>query len=513
MDALTLVRRGWEHLHRQQPLAAWACWQQAIRVAPDDRAATAALSRLEASTALPAAATQAYRFGPPGTEERRRRWDAALRGRDLSDLSLAAEAFHELAAEDPRDAAAWYNAALCHAWTGENAAAIASLARTVELLARSDPESAVTAWTLAEILRHGAGAETLADDLTYLLTTPREVEPDTVVPPDQIRPIELPELDAQGAGRALAFEWLDRPMPEPDSTLSAANLPVVLASVVASGAVVRYSTPARDHIDEIETRLLRFFPESETQPWQRATSVLPLSLLDAAVFTFRLPRGLTDSASRELTREAIENYFENVWIHEPRQGLDPGSEARLTPLGASRRAAEGDAAMEARLAAVVRLREQLASRASVIPLYAGYPFDRLRRRLGMVPGDPEILDPNDFASMSRRELEALVPAALDEGQLVDASRSARGLAAFRLASRFAAEIVERDPTALARLEPPWLVLVLAEGALAGPDPNPTIARDWIERAIEQCEAPGATVTADELESLWDELAGTGDEAG
>lgn len=510
-DALTLVQRGWEHLHRQQPLAAWACWQQAIRLAPDDPAATAALARLEASAALPAAATHPYRFGPPQSEEHRRRWDETLRGRDLSDLAHAAEAFHELADDDPDDAAAWYNAALCHAWIGENAAAVAAMARAVDRLAPIDFDSAVAAWTLAEILRQGAGAETLADDLTYLLTTPRAIEPETQVPPNQIRPIELPELDAQSPGAPVAFEWLDRPMPEPDSDspLTAASLPVVLASVLASSAAVRYSTPLRDCIDEIETRLSQSVTEQEAESWQRATSVLPLSLLDAAVFTFRLPRGLDADASRELTREAIENYFENAWIHEPRQGLDPNSETRLTPLGAGRRAAKGDLAMRARLAAVVQLREQLAARPSVAALYAGYPFDRLRRRLGLAPDNPDLLDPNDLASMSRAELEALDPATLDEAQLLDAARSARGLAAFPLAARFAAAIVERDPTALVRHNPPWLVLVLAEGALAGPNPNPAVARDWIERAIAQCQNPGAGITEDALESLWDDLAGSG----
>lgn len=510
MDALSLVQRGWDHLHRQQPLAAWACWQQALRLSPDDRAATAALGRLESSAALPAAATQVYRFRPPGIEERRRRWDETLRGRDLSDLASAAEAFHALTTDDPDDAAAWYNAALCHAWTGANADAITALARVVEILAPTDSESAIAAWTLAEVIRHGAGAETLADDLTYLLTTPRTDDFDAIVPPDQIRPVELPELDAGGAGATLAFEWLDRPMPEHIPALTAAELPLVLASVVASGAAVRYSTPVRDHIGEIEAHLLPAATADEAESWQRATSVLPLSLLDAAVFTFRLPHGLEDDTAQSLTREAIEGYFENAWIHEPRQGLDPASESRLTPLAAARRATKGDLAMRSRLAAVVRLREQLANRPSVAVMYAGYPFDRLRRRLGLALDDPGALDPNDFACMSRAELEALDLDALDETRLREATRSARGLAAFPLAARFAAAIVARDPSALVCLDPPWLVRVLAEGALAGPEPDPSAARDWIERAIVQVGVPGSSTTEDMLEALWDELTGAGE---
>jgi tetratricopeptide (TPR) repeat protein len=506
-DALALVRRGWEHLHRQQPLAAWACWQQALRIAPDDPAATAALARLESSPTLPAAATVAYRFRPPGAEDRRQRWDAALRGRDLADLADAAVAFDGLADADPDDTAALYNAALCHAWTGANTAAIAALARVVERNAPADPESAVAAWTLAEVLRHGAGAEALADDLTYLLTTPRPARPAALVPPDQVRPVELPELEAAGPGDALAFEWLDRPMPAPDGVPHAASLPHVLASVVASGTIVRYATPLRDHIDEVEERLLAADATGGSGEWERATSVLPLSLLDAAVFTFRLPRGLDDDAAAALTREAIEGYFENSWIHEPRRGLDPASGSYLTPLAAARRAGRGDLAMRARLDAVVRLREQLGSRPGVATMYAGYPFDRLRRRLGLEPRVPESLDPDDYACMSPAELGGLDPAVLDEPRLLEATRSARGLFDFGQAARFAAAIVDRDPTALVRVEPPWLVRVLAEGALAGPDPDPVVARVWIERAIELAAAPGSGTTEDALEGLWDELTG------
>jgi hypothetical protein len=506
-DALALVQRGWDHLHRQQPLAAWAAWQRALLVEPGDRAATAALARLESSAALPTAATAVHRFRPPGGgEERRRRWDEALRGRDLSDLADAASAFGDLAAADPHDAAAVYNAALCHAWAGANAPAVAALAQFVAITAAADFEAAVAAWTLAEVLRHGAGAETLADDLTFLLTTPRAGEPADLVPPAQVRPVELPELDAGGEGNALAFEWLDRPMPEPGPELHAAALPHVLASVVASGAAVRYSTPLRDHIDEVEERLVAA-GVGEPDALRRATSVLPLSLLDAAVFTFRLPRGLDDAVAADLTREAIEGYFENAWIHEPRRGLDPASGGYLTPLAAARKAARGDLAMRARLAGIVRLREQLADRPSVAPMYAGYPFDRLRRRLGLEPRDPATLDPNDFACMSPAELEAVAVEGLDQARLLEATRSARGLFDFPQAARFAEAVVGRDPSALVRVEPPWLARVLVEGALAGPEPDATAARDWIERAIALADAPGSGTTEAELEALWDELTG------
>ena len=94
----------------------------------------------------------------------------------------------------------------------------------------------------------------------------------------------------------------------------------------------------------------------------------------------------------ELTREAIEHYFENEWIHRERKALGDRS-----PLGASTDAGRGDVVARAKLTAVVRVREQLGSRVSTRALYKGYPFDRLRRRLGLECVDPTAVDPLDLA--------------------------------------------------------------------------------------------------------------------
>ena len=59
-------------------------------------------------------------------------------------------------------------------------------------------------------------------------------------------------------------------------------------------------------------------------------------------------------------------------------------------------ASRGDAVARAKLTAVVRLREQLGNRPSALLLYQGYPFDRLRRRLGLelvYPGAVDLAGP------------------------------------------------------------------------------------------------------------------------
>ena len=156
-EALSLVHQGWNHLQLQRPLAAWASWQRALRVEPDQAAARQALDLLESAKDLPAAARAVYRFRNPDGDDRRTRWNARMQGRDLSDLSLAADVFRELAGDDPADASAWYNHALCLAWKGANAPAIAALDRVVALEAETKPDLSADAWALAEVLRQGAG--------------------------------------------------------------------------------------------------------------------------------------------------------------------------------------------------------------------------------------------------------------------------------------------------------------------------------------------------------------------
>ncbi len=117
---------------------------------------------------------------------------------------------------------------------------------------------------------------------------------------------------------------------------------------------------------------------------QRLATPLPLAFLDAAVWAIRMPPGLDEEARARLNRSRVERYYEGTWIGRPRKGLDG-----RTPVEAGKLAAGGDAIARAKLEAVVRLREQLGMRPPTAALYQGYPFDRLRRRLGLPPTDPD----------------------------------------------------------------------------------------------------------------------------
>ena len=202
---------------------------------------------------------------------------------------------------------------------------------------------------------------------------------------------------------------------------------------------------------------------------------LPLPLLDAAVWTFRLPRGLPAETQNELTRGAVESYFEDRWIHQARNGLDG-----LSPLQAAARAPT-DAIVRARLTAVVRLREQLGARPRTALLYQGYPFDRLRRRLGLELVVPAAVDPEDLTCASAAELDRLDPAALDDLRLADAFESAAGLEDDARTVRFAALLACRPAPRLNRLDLTALFAPLVRQAMAAGQPE--AALDWLDRAL------------------------------
>jgi tetratricopeptide (TPR) repeat protein len=481
-SSMAMVHEGWDHLRARRPLAAWASWRRALRLEGGSPAAAQALERLEKSGDLPAAARAVYRLRAPTDATRRAAWDERLRAAvgglthlgDLSgngrggsvdtDLAAMAEAFSQLAAEVPDDAAAWYNTALCWAWLGQNCEAIMSLRSEVSHEAHPAPDGAIKAWTLAEVLRAGGGAEEFADDLRFACTIPWDPAdtPELLREFPEIQQVPTPQAPGTGLDPAEAvevFEWLDRPMATideagADRVATAAGLPIVLASVMVDPAsrVLRLSSPRADALQQAEERLLsRLGIDATGRPIgasrgraaragsiRREAEPLPLPFLDADVWTVRMPAGLDVSLADDLRREWVEHYYEDLWIHRVRHGLDD-----RTPLATAAAAHRGNAEARAKLAAVVDFREQLGRRPVAIRLYHGYPFDRLRRRLGLPANEPDAVDPADLSCASAWELAALDPAALDDQRLRDAVASAAGIRDDAITAPPAIELLRR----------------------------------------------------------------------
>ncbi len=475
-----LIHDGWKHLQGQRPLAAWGSWQRALRADPDSAAAQKALAALESAPDLPLAARTPYRFREAVDSASRAAWNDRIEDQSTHDLEATADIFGRIATADPSDSAAWYNRALSLAWMGKNLEAISCLDRVAGLDAERAFDLAVDAWTLADVLRQGGGAEPLADDLRFACTMSWRPS-DTFWLLDEFPEIRrVPTPRAPGATAAdiseiEVFEWLDRPVASLDCHSSATGSPpMVLASVYISGQTLRLSSPRVENLEQVEELLFKRL-QNGAGSVRRDASPLPLPFLDADVWIFRVPPGLDPDLVDQLSRESVEQYFENHWIHRPRHGLDDRS-----PLGAALEASRGDAVARAKLTAVVRVREQLGNRPSALLLYQGYPFDRLRRRLGVELVYPNAVDLQDLSCASGEELDRLDPAALDDTRLIEAFTSAAGLRDDARTSRLASELLKRQPAAMTPLDLTAIVSPLVRLAVSRGDYKAALT--WLKEA-------------------------------
>ena len=467
--ALTL--EGDRQLTLQAPLAAWASWQRALRIDPDCQAAIEGLDAIEAAITWPSVARLHPKFRNPQGDDRRKRWDHALRGKDMTEVALAFEAFAELAKADPSDAEATFNSALCLAWQARNIAAIDQLSKYVELTAPTDFTAATEAWTFAELLRHADDAAAVADDVSFAYMLNGPLMPDGL--PGAIRPIEFvstTEETAPGLTKgSRVFEWLTQ---IPSGTEPA----TLLATFVVGPTATRIFSPDAELLPKA-WEILKQGHDLSRFTIEMIASPLKIELSDIDVWTIRTDPELDHEVGAEIRRQHVERFYETRWMARERNGL--GSEGtRATPLQASR----GDLASKARLAGVIQFREQLAERPAVMRLYGGYRFDRLRKRLGLETNDPNFSEVEEVALLSERELETLDPTTLDDSKLAEAFESAAALGDDTRTSRFAAELVKRDATALGGIDRHALFAVLVRQAVAANDLSRALRR--LDEAVE-----------------------------
>ena len=122
-------------------------------------------------------------------------------------------------------------------------------------------------------------------------------------------------------------------------------------------------------------------------------------------------------------------------------------------------------------------------------LYQGYPFDRLRHRLGLEPDNPALVDLDDLTCASPEQLDSIDPTTLDDPRLVDAIASAVGLRDDTRTARLAAEYLARQHVTIPRLDLAELVSPLVRLAIERQDPDGAIR--WIERAMPLGSVPTA----------------------
>ncbi|HVS35986.1 MAG TPA: tetratricopeptide repeat protein [Gemmataceae bacterium] len=389
---------------------------------------------------LPASARHEYTLmrpapAPAGTSAAARRtaWDRALLSGQTPRLGELVRAFAELTKQDENDAAAWFNLGLGHAWLGDNAAALDGLNRYIEL--EPDGIKATPAATLTEVLRCGHGMEESCDYHEFAFAfqfRDAQAVVNLVQEWQRAGRMLMPQSQQEGVLFAMVLDMgaaglltVGRP---------ASDVGRLAAYLLAAGPLFRMWGPNKESVvrmrEEVRTRLNLAIGEAEvlTQPIQFHDVIT-----EAIVF----PTNLREANAPAKVVEHAQRYYEDAWIHQPRRSL-----AGNTPIDAA-----GHTNLRKKLRGVLQFIQQCAAGS----LMAGYDFDRLHRKLGLLEAvaaptqSASEGSPADVNAMSAAELAGLKTESLTDEQLEQAFQAAQKLDAPDLAASFARDLTARPP--------------------------------------------------------------------
>jgi tetratricopeptide (TPR) repeat protein len=384
---------------------------------------------------LPAAVRREYTLAPvpASAGDRRAAWDRALQSAQSPRLSELARAFDELTKQNAADAPAWFNLGLSRAWMGDNAAALESLNRYLDL--ETDEEKATTAAALTEVLRCGQGMEESCDYHEYSFAFQYR-DPQVVVALieewQQAGRLVSPQQQEEGVLYAMVLELtsvsvitVGRP---------AADVGRLAGYLMIAGAVFRMWGPIKEALgrvrEEVRQRLGLALGEAQERPG-------PIQFHDVISEALVFPTNLRDPNATAKVMEHAQRYYEETWIHQPRRSLSGN-----TPIDAA-----GHAVLRKKLRGVVRFIQESAARS----LLAGYDFDRLRHKLGLIEGaapaaaTPTATGTADVRGMNATDLAGLKVESLTDEQLEQAFVAAQKLDAEDLAASFAHGLTSRPP--------------------------------------------------------------------
>jgi hypothetical protein len=417
------------------PIAARAAAELAARYSPGNDNLRQGINKVfgKENPNLPASASQMYGFKPlpaSATPERRAAWDAALKTARTAKLPDAAKAFEQLTQGENVEPAAWYNLALCHAWNGDNQAAVKALDQYVST--ESDETQASQAWALAEVLHYGQGMEDFADVVEF--TTFFGVrDPKAFV-------TELGELERAGllAGAQVNQEEgvlhatvLEAPPPALTPELAARQNLKPAAYLALMGNLIHLSYIRKEPLDALFERFKQKLGDQIVQ----AQSVRgPAKFSDALAEPIAIPRNAASpEEAQQRMRAGFENFFEEVWIHRPLKSI-----GNVPPIDAV-----GHGTLRKKLRGVLQFLRECGEMTKY-----PYDFDRLARKLGLLDGAPQAVTADgtqkqDIGVLSAAELAGLNTESLSSAELDQAYQAALKLDAKDLAATFAAQLVER----------------------------------------------------------------------
>jgi tetratricopeptide (TPR) repeat protein len=399
---------------------------------------------------LPVAARREYTLASPAplaAGARREAWNLALQTGQSPRLSDVARAFDELTKEDATDAAAWFNLGVARAWLGDNPGALEALNRYMDL--EPDEAKATTAGALIEVLRCGQGMEESSDYHEYSFAFQfRDAQQvvGLVQEWQQGGRLMMPQQQQEGVLFAMLLELttvsvitVGRP---------AADVGRLGAYLMIAGQLFRMWGPNKEAVarvrDEVRQRL--GLALGEAQDLQG-----PIQFHDVITEALVFPTNLRDPNAPAKVAEHAQRYYEETWINQPRRSL-----TGHTPIDAA-----GNAGLRKKLRGVV----QFIQECSTGSLLAGYDFDRLRRKLGLIevpapsPGAYAISSPKaataDVSAMSAAELTGLNIETLTDEQLEQAFQAAQKLDLGDLAASFVRGLTARPPRPERTDKLPW----------------------------------------------------------
>ncbi len=430
-------------LKQNRPVAARAALRLATHYLPGDEETRQTFDNaFGPESRLPEAARREYSFlaPPPGTTgAARAAWDRALASVASPRLGDLVRLFEPLTKQAPEVPAAWFNLALSHAWLGDNRGALEALDRYLDL--ETDEGRAVTAATLAEVLRCGAGLEEECDYAEHRFSLQvRNPEPLGALLQEWGQAGRLLPLSTQQEGVffALVLELTTAALITVGGPASdAARLGGYLAIV---GPMVEFTSPRKEAFDRIRDEFRQRLALALGELQERRG---PIQWQDVVAEALLFPlRKRDDNAERVLAH--VQKYYEETWLHQPRRSL-----AGNAPVDAA-----AHPKLRKKLAGVVQFIQDCAHGGMI----AGYDFDRLRRKLGLAgpEGAARQAAPTpdaagapaaslDIPAMGTAELAGLNAEGLSFEQLEQAYQAAQKLDAEELAAHFARALVSRPP--------------------------------------------------------------------
>lgn len=358
-----------------------------------------------------------------GDSERSDLGHKAHRLAERGSFGPAAKRYDTLAESDPSDAAAHYNAALCHAWSGDQRTAAAAFMRAAK--EESDFEVGAEYAALGQILRALESENGLKSrEATFRIDSVSDAEERLEALPEcVVRILDRSEMDEANESAAAdepmaertkkAFELADRPLPDSRGDIALADCPRTLGfftieppSEPEGSAHLRLVCADSNDFDAC-LHAISGIPGANLETpvddnTHRFGRFVPAGFNAAAELVTRLPQ-IAASTERGIKKQHSEAVAEN-WLSTPQELLD----------GDTPEQAAGQPDRHVELAGLLYLLDvvQFDNRTDADPI-AQY-----RQRLGL-PARAELgLEPgNAMQSMSTVQMLRLRPADLDDRQL------------------------------------------------------------------------------------------------